>query len=282
MASGKQSGLSLPININLESFLSFLSSLRGIGSTPLIYLSAALLGYTSKSNSDQCTNTFPNCPSDPDKLVQYLNQHNGGFFRFFSGINPPIGLSQNFRTAKESSHTLVPYHKKYLETSAEKRIQTRPAVYIPLIRDEEGLVFDSKDPKRDPKSLRFPPEVTSLQYLESTKTVQFLPDDHDYEYSQNPYRTPKELYYDSYNPNDLDLQRPSPNHRPSTMIFPTRTGTGELKLDPEELNVKNEPIYFDEHRDNTNIKFQSGLEYTPSNDENWNYRDVKSIFTFPS
>nr|CAI5841110.1 unnamed protein product [Callosobruchus analis] len=259
---------------------SFLSSLKGVGSSPLIYFSAALLGYTSKGNSGQCTRTFPNCPSDPDKLVKYLNQHNGGFF---SGFNPSIDLkSQTFRRAKETSYSYVPFGKKHLNAAkVEKRIQTRPTLYIPLSSDskDEANVFDFDDPRRyrHPKGLQFP-------LSEPTESLKFPEGYEDYEDSHaDSYRRPKELQYDlSYNQNSLSLQRPLPNHRPSMMIFPIRTGTGELKLDPDELEIQNEPTYFDEYKDNTRIKFQLEQEDRPFSENNGNYRNGNSIFTFPS
>lgn len=46
---------------------------------------AAVLGYSSNGNSAMCFRAFPRCPRNPDKLVHYLNNYNGGFFRFFRG-----------------------------------------------------------------------------------------------------------------------------------------------------------------------------------------------------
>ncbi|CAB3365519.1 Hypothetical predicted protein [Cloeon dipterum] len=43
---------------------------------------AALLGATMR-DPYRCYRSFPNCPRDPDRLVDYLNNHNGGFFRLF-------------------------------------------------------------------------------------------------------------------------------------------------------------------------------------------------------
>ncbi|CAL1674910.1 unnamed protein product [Lasius platythorax] len=50
----------------------------------LSFARAAVLGYSSNGNSATCYRAFPRCPRNPDKLVYYLNNHNGGFFRFFS------------------------------------------------------------------------------------------------------------------------------------------------------------------------------------------------------
>lgn len=50
----------------------------------LNFARAAVLGYSNK-NPAMCYRAFPRCPRNPDKLVHYLNNYNGGFFRFFSG-----------------------------------------------------------------------------------------------------------------------------------------------------------------------------------------------------
>ncbi|XP_011690428.1 PREDICTED: uncharacterized protein LOC105451579 [Wasmannia auropunctata] len=51
----------------------------------LSFARAAVLGYSSNGNPAMCYRAFPRCPRNPDKLVHYLNNHNGGFFRLFSG-----------------------------------------------------------------------------------------------------------------------------------------------------------------------------------------------------
>lgn len=43
---------------------------------------AALLGATMR-DPYRCYRSFPECPRDPDRLVDYLNNHNGGFFKMF-------------------------------------------------------------------------------------------------------------------------------------------------------------------------------------------------------
>lgn len=50
----------------------------------LNFARAVVLGYSSNGNPAMCYRAFPRCPRNPDKLVHYLNNHNGGFFRFFS------------------------------------------------------------------------------------------------------------------------------------------------------------------------------------------------------
>lgn len=59
--------------------------LVGSEASPILsFARAAVLGYSSNGNPAMCYRAFPRCPRNPDKLVHYLNNHNGGFFRFFS------------------------------------------------------------------------------------------------------------------------------------------------------------------------------------------------------
>jgi len=55
------------------------------GTSPVLsFARATALGYGSRGDPATCYRAFPRCPRNPDKLVHYLNNHNGGFFRFFS------------------------------------------------------------------------------------------------------------------------------------------------------------------------------------------------------
>lgn len=56
----------------------------------LVFGRAALLGYTARGDPRQCLTAYPLCPRNPDQLVDYLNNHNGGFFRFFNQQLPHI------------------------------------------------------------------------------------------------------------------------------------------------------------------------------------------------
>lgn len=82
-----------PFNFNFDLNLIFsrlLAAYNGISSSPLfVFGRAVFLGLTSKDNTGSCRYAYPLCPTDPDKLVDYLNNHNGGFFRFFNGGPQP-------------------------------------------------------------------------------------------------------------------------------------------------------------------------------------------------
>lgn len=66
-------------------FYSLLTALAPGTSSPLIaFGKSALMGYANKGNPDICYRQYPHCPRNPSDLVDYLNNHNGGFFRFFN------------------------------------------------------------------------------------------------------------------------------------------------------------------------------------------------------
>lgn len=68
-----------------------LSAYNGISTSPLfIFGRAVFLGMTSKGNTASCRYAYSQCPTDPEELVHYLNNHNGGFFRFFNAPQPQI------------------------------------------------------------------------------------------------------------------------------------------------------------------------------------------------
>lgn len=59
--------------------------LNFVDDSPLLMFGrAALLGYNARGDPRSCTTAYPTCPRDPDQLINYLNNHNGGFFRFFN------------------------------------------------------------------------------------------------------------------------------------------------------------------------------------------------------
>ncbi|KAJ8930057.1 hypothetical protein NQ314_017222 [Rhamnusium bicolor] len=254
--SGRQQSLNLPININMETLL---------GHPPLLYFGkAALQGYASKGNTGSCNYAYPECPSDPDKLVGYLNNHNGGFFRYFNGVNP----TQN-------------YHPQYqipqsFKSVAEQRIQNNPVDYVPgNIRKQKGITFPVSDEEEihnfkgvvSLSNLKFPndedifqnevkPNENDFFLHNSQNSLKFPTDDTYGSYPEQPFRKPKELPYDIYyyhTNNDLDLQKPLPNHKATPMIFPVRTGTGDLRLDSEELEDNTQPLFYQD--DDVTINF---------------------------
>ncbi|CAH2095553.1 unnamed protein product [Euphydryas editha] len=77
----------------LQPLLTLLSAYNGISTNPLfVFGRAVFLGMSSNGNTASCRYAYPLCPTDPERLVHYLNNHNGGFFRFF---NSPQQGQQN-------------------------------------------------------------------------------------------------------------------------------------------------------------------------------------------
>ncbi|RVE46551.1 hypothetical protein evm_008786 [Chilo suppressalis] len=84
----------------LQPLLTLLSAYNGISSSPLfVFGRAVFLGMTSKTNTASCRYAYPQCPTDPEQLVHYLNNHNGGFFRFFNSPTQqnPQNLNQFYQ-----------------------------------------------------------------------------------------------------------------------------------------------------------------------------------------
>ncbi|XP_063537298.1 uncharacterized protein LOC134746702 [Cydia strobilella] len=95
----------------LQPLLTLLSAYNGISSSPLfVFGRAVFLGMTSKANPGTCRYAYPQCPNDPEQLVHYLNNHNGGFFRFFAApqLNEQQGLEQFYNQLSGQNYGL--YH----------------------------------------------------------------------------------------------------------------------------------------------------------------------------
>ncbi|KAG8237247.1 hypothetical protein J437_LFUL011275 [Ladona fulva] len=85
------------LHIDLSQRLLAALTLRNREASPLAHLGgAALLGLSSRGRPDHCYKAFPECPQSPDALLDYLNNHRGGFFRalqplrIFSGQDGPV------------------------------------------------------------------------------------------------------------------------------------------------------------------------------------------------
>uniref|UniRef100_A0A336MYJ3 CSON007617 protein n=1 Tax=Culicoides sonorensis TaxID=179676 RepID=A0A336MYJ3_CULSO len=67
------------------------------------YMRAAILGLT---NGDRrCYHAYNRCPSNEDDVLYYLNNHRGGFFRFFSGEDNTLN-DQNHNQQSQQSNGL--------------------------------------------------------------------------------------------------------------------------------------------------------------------------------
>ncbi|XP_015379504.1 PREDICTED: uncharacterized protein LOC107173466 [Diuraphis noxia] len=80
----QQQQSSIPF-LTKDALITLLTVLNFVDDSPLLMFGrAALLGYNARGDPKYCTTAYPTCPRDPDQLINYLNNHNGGFFRFFN------------------------------------------------------------------------------------------------------------------------------------------------------------------------------------------------------
>ncbi|XP_046426533.1 uncharacterized protein LOC124182829 isoform X1 [Neodiprion fabricii] len=71
-------------SFGMNTVLGLLTGYNFEEASPLLgFAKAALLGYSSKGDPSVCYEEYVRCPKNPRALVHYLNNHNGGFFRFF-------------------------------------------------------------------------------------------------------------------------------------------------------------------------------------------------------
>lgn len=116
------------------------------------FIKAALLGYVSRNGAQSCMDAYDRCPRDPDKLVQYLNNYNGGFFRFFNSQRQFQGRILNNRPRDEPqryrSHQALKFPIDHLENEVPSRI-------FPDRTGTGHLKLDTHDSKDD-GAFRFP------------------------------------------------------------------------------------------------------------------------------
>lgn len=164
-------------------------------------------------------------------------------------------------------NTNIPY-RFYNNQKAEKRILTRPAEYdsnrYSNFRQQKGIKF--------PNDIDISNELypNNFYNYDSSSILKFpIRDEEDRE---RPLRQPKRLpgFHGGY---ETNYQRPSPDHKPTPMIFPDRTGTGELKFTPQELSdrpsafqnnlissdidTNNDPFYFSNFEANSPGTYKS-------------------------
>lgn len=107
-------------------------------SAGLVYGRAALLGLTSGEQS--CTTAYPKCPRSEDDLLYYLNNHRGGFFRFFNGgaafgddVNNQYNPNPYTYT---SAHYPQEQHSTYPQHQQQPAYQHSPQVNQPQLQPQ--------------------------------------------------------------------------------------------------------------------------------------------------
>lgn len=217
-----------------------LSTLNIIDVSPIVtFGTAALIGMSSNGNNNRCIYSYPKCPTDPDDLVYYLNNYNGGFFRYFNGINtayrPTYTYADkyiNYDNGRNDIRNTIRNERNL--PNAEKRILTKP--------------YDEFYSKLLTQNIKFPREYVDINTYSSIKpykTYQYKSEKTlvfpDYKRESNQqifkgsYRERKGFSFPTDKNNELIFQKPLPNYLATHEIFPDRTGTGELIVDSEQF-----------------------------------------------
>lgn len=171
--------------------------------SPVILLGkAAVIGIVSRGNDKQCGASYPNCPNDPDELINYLNNYNGGFFRYFNGLHAGRNPLQR----------------------AQERILTKPYnEYSEQIKFPVGINTFAYHP--------------SVHVYKSPKTLVFS--DYGGESNRGTFkgsrRKRKGFLFPTEKNNEFIFQKPLANYPVTPPLFPDRTGTGELIIDSEDF-----------------------------------------------
>lgn len=141
------------------------------GSSPMWTLAQAMTtGITSRGDSYTCYQKFPNCPRDQSRLLYYLNNHRGGFFRGFS--RPYYGRSESRIVNKEIPARPLVFQNEFIDNT---------------VTNEDKFVFGNRLPKnfnfepvsptdRLPNRLQFPVNELPESFFKN-QDFQFFPVD---------------------------------------------------------------------------------------------------------
>ncbi|KAK3912462.1 Calponin-3 [Frankliniella fusca] len=255
----RQGEQALPF-VNRDTLVSLLTVLNfGSGSPLLVFGRAALLGYTAQGDPASCYSAYPACPRDPDRLVDYLNNYNGGFFRFFTGVGS-AQYQQQQQFYRPGPHRpgagyagYAPQYRDYAPAAsasaatkpvvfprAESRILTRPhpaeaaaAAGGELLQPQPEYFLPTPRPEyhRQQKYLSVPGGVVGTNEVVYVNG-RYVPAGAYFGGAALPASTER-----PYIPS-IPLRKPA---RPVD-IYPTRTGTGDLRLDADDhLRLQGRP-----------------------------------------
>lgn len=231
------------VKLTLYIIFRLLTALNFVDDFPLlVFARAAFLGYTSKGDISACLTAYPTCPRDPDQLVYYLNNHNGGFFRFFNQqLQQPFQhqqFAQNYVNAFKLSDHLNKNNHRF--SAVKQGINSR------ILNDPIDIEYVST-------------KVTNPSFKQRPHKVIFQSGE---QHDEQPQESADNFY------NSAFLTRGGkklvfPNHQeiyPSkpTMIFPDRTGTGNLIIN-SDITGHYKIVFADEdliNRKSKKIKFQ--------------------------
>ncbi|KAK0174096.1 hypothetical protein PV328_007209 [Microctonus aethiopoides] len=143
----------------------FLTAVGSSDSSPLLnFGKPALMGYANRGNPEICFRQYSKCPQNPNEVVNYLNNHNGGFFRFFNSRN-----KKNFRRVNVNNEGLASSHN--------------------FVSDRKGtgeLKFDTTTPSLKSKILNEDKNNKFIKFPDNQRFVNRLIKSFDYDYENNP------------------------------------------------------------------------------------------------
>ncbi|BES93832.1 Hypothetical protein NTJ_06641 [Nesidiocoris tenuis] len=264
-----------------ETLVALLTVLNFIDESPLLVFGrAALIGYTARGNPHACVTAYPTCPRDPDALVDYLNNHNGGFFRFFSGP-PQQGYQPEYPQPAYPSQGYQPYPDQGYEPDYPQQgygqYPPRPHKKRPYSYDlnQKPYYQDSAYRPDDPYSAynyagannfyqeriqNRPYPVLSIKGHESP--VAYQPSNYHYQGSQQVSNSDKLVFPGRTGKSVVFPQNDRKTYNSNKDFFPDRTGTGKLLLDSFGVHYSNNgPPDLVNFRDQRSVKFPSTMKF---------------------
>lgn len=137
---------------------------------------AVVVGLSNRGDPYSCISNYPKCPKDETRLLYYLNNHRGGFFRFFDMKLP----NQNYQYGQSSHYAPIRpnqyYHSRRPDNypyKAEKFPETYAKKYSHSITFPTG--------KNASDNVVFPSDELSQPRIQ-TKVVPY-----DYKYGGNSF-----------------------------------------------------------------------------------------------
>ncbi|KAK0169025.1 hypothetical protein PV327_002774 [Microctonus hyperodae] len=117
----------------MNALISFLTTVGSSDASPLLnFGKPALMGYANRGNPGICYRQYSKCPRNPNELVNYLNNHNGGFFRFFNTNYHRVNINNKVLT---SSYNFVSNRKG---TGELKFDTTTPSLKSKILNEDKN------------------------------------------------------------------------------------------------------------------------------------------------
>lgn len=203
-----------------------LTVLNFVDDSPVLsFARAALLGYSSRGDIRACLTAYPTCPRDPEELIHYLNNHNGGFFRFFN--------QQLYQQPQYVPHYLkLQNDKKFSDSKYDNKIHSVNTInYQPVSPKQSKYGFSSRILNDPIRIEQIESKITNngeskITNNRKAKRITFNeePGQHNDLYSSNNFLIPSRAG------RKFVFPREENSFSKISSFFPDRTGTGNLIL----------------------------------------------------